>query len=31
MESERIKVIKVWPEPKLVQNIEVFLGFANFY
>ena len=31
MEDERIKVIKNWPEPKLVQDIQVFIGFANFY
>ena len=31
MEAERIKVVKDWPEPKSVRNIQVFLGFANFY
>ena len=31
MEAKRIKVVKDWPEPKSVRNIEVFLGFANFY
>ena len=31
MEVEKIKVVKKWPEPKLVQDIQVFLGFANFY
>ena len=31
METKKIKVIKDWPEPKLVRNIQVFLGFANFY
>ena len=31
MEAKRIKVIKDWPEYKSVCNIQVFLGFANFY
>ena len=31
MKAERIKVVKDWPEPKSVPNIQVFLGFANFY
>ena len=31
MEVEQIKVVKKWPEPKSVQDIQVFLGFANFY
>ena len=31
MEAERIEVVKNWPELKLVQDIQVFLGFANFY
>ena len=31
MEEERIDVIKAWPEPKSVQNIQVFIGFTNFY
>ena len=31
MEDERIKVVEQWPEPKLVRDIQVFLGFANFY
>ena len=31
MEVEKIKVVKDWPEPKSVQDIQVFLGFANFY
>ena len=31
MEAERIKVVKDWLEPKSVCNIQVFLGFANFY
>ena len=31
MEVEKIEIIKDWPEPKSIQNIEVFLCFANFY
>ena len=31
MEAERIEVMKDWPEPKSVCDIQVFIGFANFY
>ena len=31
IEDEQIKVVKNWPEPKSVQDIQVFIGFANFY
>ena len=31
MEVERIEVVKDWSKPKSVRNIQVFLGFANFY
>ncbi len=31
MEEERIETVKNWPEPQLVRDIQVFLGFANFY
>ena len=31
MEAERIEVVKEWPEPKSVRDIQVFLDFANFY
>ena len=31
IEAKRIKVVKEWPKPKSVQDIQVFLGFANFY
>ena len=31
MEDERIKAVKQWLEPKSVRDIQVFLGFANFY
>ena len=31
MKDERIKAIRNWPEPKSVWDIQVFIGFANFY
>ena len=31
IEKKRINAIKAWPEPKLVQDIQVFIGFAIFY
>ena len=31
MEAKWIEVVKKWLEPKSVRNIQVFLGFANFY
>ena len=31
MEAKKIEVVKKWPEPKSVRDIQVFLGFANFY
>ena len=31
IEVEKIEVIKNWLKPKSVCNIQVFLGFANFY
>ena len=31
MEAKKIEVIKKWLEPKSVRDIQVFLGFANFY
>ncbi len=31
MEEEQIKTIRDWPEPQSVRDIQVFLGFANFY
>ena len=30
MKAEKIKIIKDWLKPKLVCDIQVFLGFANF-
>ncbi len=31
MEEERIKAVRDWPETQSVRDIQVFLGFANFY
>ena len=31
MEAKKIEVVKEWPEPKFIQDIHIFLGFANFY
>ena len=31
IKDEKIKAVKNWPEPKLLGDIQVFLGFANFY
>ena len=31
MEEERIEAVKNWPEPKSVRDVQVFMGFANFY
>ena len=31
IKAEKIEVVKEWPKPKLVQDIQVFLSFANFY
>ena len=31
IEDEKIEAVRNWPEPKSVQNIQVFIGFANFY
>jgi len=31
MEQEKIKVVKEWKIPTRVKDIEIFLGFANFY
>ena len=28
---KKIEVIREWFEPKSVQDIQVFLGFTNFY
>ena len=31
IEAKKIKIVKNWPKPKLVFNMEVLIGFANFY
>ena len=31
MEDKKIKTVKNWPKPKSVIDIQLFLGFANFY
>ena len=31
MEEEKIKAVKEWKIPTKVKEIEIFLGFANFY
>ena len=31
IEENPIKIVKNWPEPKLIRDIWVFLGFDNFY
>ena len=31
IEAKKIEVVKDWPKLKSVHNIQVFLGFANFY
>ena len=31
MNNNKVKVIQDWPEPQKVKDIQLFLGFANFY
>ena len=31
IKDEQIKAVKNWPEPTLVKDIQMFIGFANFY
>ena len=31
MEDDQIKAVKNWPKPTSVKDIQVFIGFANFY
>ena len=31
MEAKKIEVVKDWPKPKSVYDIQVFLSIANFY
>ena len=31
MEHDRVNTIRDWPEPKSVKDVQIFLGFANYY
>src|SRR3954451_17443436 len=31
MEMGKTKAIREWPEPRTVKEVQVFLGFANYY
>ena len=31
MKDKKIEAVKNWPKPKSMRDIQVFLGFANFY
>ena len=31
IEDKRIKAVRNWPEPNSVRDIQVFIGFANFF
>ena len=31
IEEERIEIIRIWSKPKSVRDIQVFIGFVNFY
>ena len=31
MEPDWIETVKSWPEPRSFRDIQVFLGFVNFY
>ena len=31
IEKKQIKAVRDWPEPQSICNIQVFLGFTNFY
>ncbi len=31
IEEKKIEAVKAWLEPQSIRNIQVFLGFANFY
>ena len=31
MKKKQIKVVRDWPKPQSVYDIQVFLGFTNFY
>jgi Reverse transcriptase (RNA-dependent DNA polymerase) len=31
MDPNKIKAVKVWPEPKTVKEVQSFLGLTNYY
>lgn len=31
IEEDRIDLVKTWPPPRSHRDVQVFLGFANFY
>jgi hypothetical protein len=31
MDPKRVEAVTQWPQPKNVYDIQVFLGFVNFY
>jgi hypothetical protein len=31
MYQDKVQTIKEWPIPKTVKEVQIFLGFANFY
>ena len=31
MDPKRVEAVTQWPQPKSIHNIQVFLGFVNFY
>ena len=31
MDPKRVEAITQWPQPKSVHDIQIFLGFVNFY
>ena len=31
MDPAKVETVKEWPTPKGVKDIQVFIGFANFY
>lgn len=31
IEEKKIQAVKVWPKPKSIIDIQILLGFANFY
>ena len=31
IDPKKVETIQVWPEPKNLTNVQLFLGFCNFY